>query len=210
MRVFKFFLALALLVGQDSLVATHPQSSPVRIALGDSVVDARRIQPYDNAFVVTIYEDGKAMSPGIWTDQVRVREAAGRTAMVRTQGLAYFDGRYLGSVNAFDRVTAAPISDFQHKRDGKTEVWTFDGAYIKGTLSDKPGGNESLSARCSGIQERVPDRWRFRTLSSHALACRGGRRERNAARCARQERPGYVDRQLATATKAASEGAPFM
>lgn len=110
--------------------------------IGDGFLDARRVGPYDNAFVVTIYKDGKSQTPGIWTDQLRLREIDGKTVAVRTQSLGYFDGRTLHSVNVFDPSTFAPISDTQIKPDGSREQWRFSSGKAEGTLHGADGNVE--------------------------------------------------------------------
>jgi hypothetical protein len=121
-------------------VAADAKSKDSSYGVESGVVDARKISPYDNAFVLTTYKDGKTRSPGIWTDQLRIRDVGGRSAMVRTQAIGYFDGRHLTSVNAFDPVTFAPIQDVQQNPDGSSEKWTFDGKQVTASLTATPDG----------------------------------------------------------------------
>src|SRR6185295_1530834 len=102
------------------------QQPQVRVSLGDGTVDAARLKPYDNALVANQFTaDGRKLVPGIWTDQLRLREIDGRKLWVRTQTLGYFDGRVMSSVNMFDPVTFAPVKNLLVNPDGSREVWTF-------------------------------------------------------------------------------------
>jgi len=112
-----------------------PEAAPLRVVMGDGAIDARRLQPYDNAFVATqLRGDGRAFVAGIWTDQLRLRTINGRQAWVRTQTLGYFDHRFQLHINTFDPVTFAPISDWQHNVGGDTEDWRIDGLAVEGRL----------------------------------------------------------------------------
>lgn len=117
----------------------------VETAASDGVrleaVDASRIVPYENAFVVTIYKDGKSQSPGIWTDQVKITTLDNRRVAVRTQSMGYADGRTLVSVNTFDPSDFEPIADIQVRPDGSRERWSFDKRNATGILTD-PSGKE--------------------------------------------------------------------
>jgi len=58
------------------------------VKIGDGTVSSARLTLYDNAWLVTLtYTDGRALQPGIWTDQL-LRDIDGRKAFVRTQGHA--------------------------------------------------------------------------------------------------------------------------
>ena len=120
-----------------------PRGGPVRV--GDGTVLGSRLQPYDNAFVVTkTYKDGRIDHPGIWTDQLRLREVAGRRMYVRTQGLAYEDGRMLSSINVFDPATLMPLSDRQHNADGSIETWAIEGMRVEGRIRSAPNSREEI------------------------------------------------------------------
>lgn len=143
------FLSVALVAGAVSTaVAGIGDGAPAQsraVKPGDGTIDASRIAPYDNALVVTqIFPDGRKVTPGIWTDQVRLREVGGRKVVVRTQGLSYYDGRNLTSVDLFDPKTFAPVKDIQKNPDGSSETWTFDGTHVEGRLVAKPGAAEEL------------------------------------------------------------------
>lgn len=132
-------LCVALAAGVSS---AQSQDTPAATfaAIGAGTTRLRRLVPYDNAFVVTqLFKDGHVAYPGIWTDQLRWRDVGGRKLFVRTQGLAYYDGRFLSSVNAFDAATFAPVSSIQHNPDGSTEKWTFDGSRATGQLAAARG-----------------------------------------------------------------------
>jgi hypothetical protein len=109
--------------------------------VGDGTVDAARLRPYDNAFIVTLtFADGRVLQPGIWSDQLRLRIVDGRQVFVRTQSIAYFDGRVMSSVNVFDPVTFAPISNIQNRADsresrGSRESWRFREHEVEGHLT---------------------------------------------------------------------------
>jgi hypothetical protein len=125
--------------------ATAAAAQSIAVTPGDGTVDASRIAPYDNAFVSTqLYPDGRIVYPGIWTDQVRLREIKGRKLLVRTQGLAYYDGRSLVSVNVLDPRTFAPVSDTQRNPDGSIEKWTFDGNHAEGHLTGATGAKDAV------------------------------------------------------------------
>ena len=131
-----------LLLATDSAAAETGQVTKP----GDATVAAARLMPYDNAFVIRrTFKDGHVDSPGIWTDHLRVREVGGRMAFVRSQSLTYDDGTSLVSVNVFDAVTLAPISNFQRTSSGRIEKWTIDGTHVEGHLtSGKPGDIEEI------------------------------------------------------------------
>jgi hypothetical protein len=119
---------------QALVPASAAAAAPSRV--GDGIVDASRLRPYDNAFVVTqTVADGRVIEPGIWTDQLRLRTVEGRQVFVRTQGIAYFDGRVMSSVNIFDPITFAPISNVQNIADGSRERWSFRGLVVEGHLT---------------------------------------------------------------------------
>jgi hypothetical protein len=125
--------------------ADAPSDRFIVSTINDGRIDASRIKPYDNAFVVTqLYPDGRINYPGIWTDQVRLREVDGRKLLVRTQSLGYYDGRILSSVNAFDPHTFAPISDIQRNPDGSMEKWAFAGGHVEGHLSASAAAKEEI------------------------------------------------------------------
>jgi hypothetical protein len=102
-------------------------------------LNAGHLRPYENAFVVTVYKDGKSQSPGIWTDRLSFRTVDNRSVAVRTQSMGYFDGRANVSVNVFDRNSFEPISDTQFHPDGSKEHWTFDDKAAIGVLTDSSG-----------------------------------------------------------------------
>jgi hypothetical protein len=114
--------------------------SAVAVSLGDGTMNAARLKPYDNAFVVTqIVENGDRIVPGVWTDQLRLRIVNGRQAWVRTQALGYFDGRVISSANAFDPRTFAPISTLLVHPDGSKESWVFGAKDVEGHIIDVKG-----------------------------------------------------------------------
>jgi hypothetical protein len=120
---------------------------PAQARLGDGTVSAARLRPYDNAFVVTFtFSDGTRMSPGLWTDQLRLRTIDGRQVLVRTQGRNYFDGRHLMSVNTVDPTSFAPISTFVMRDDGSRERWLFIGTHVEAHLTPgAAGATETVS-----------------------------------------------------------------
>ncbi len=132
-----WFVALAASIAQTNEVV--PSEHVVRV--GDGTINGARLLPYDNAFVITrIFKDGHVDQPGIWTDHLRLREVDGRKAFVRSQSLTYEDGTSLVSINVFDPITLAPISDFQRTSTGRVEKWTVNGRHVEGDLaSGKPG-----------------------------------------------------------------------
>ncbi len=120
-------------------------SDPVAVILGDGIVDAARLKPYDNALVASqTTTDGRTLIPGIWTDQLRLRDVNGRKLWVRTQTLGYFDGRVTSSVNMFDPATFAPVSNVLVNPDGSKEVWTFSATGAEGRVTDVTG-HETVS-----------------------------------------------------------------
>ena len=119
-----------------AVLASSAQALAPAASVGDGTVSAARLRPYDNAFVVTMtLADGRVLQPGIWSDQLRLRTVDGRQAFVRTQGLAYFNGMVMTSVNVFDPVTFAPISNIQNNPDGSRERWSFRGLAVEGRLT---------------------------------------------------------------------------
>lgn len=151
MRIGKQFLSilslLFLLGGSHLLFAADTPRPPTAMAkMGDGTVSGSRLTPYDNAWLVTqTFAGGRIVEPGIWTDQLRLREVNGRKVFVRTQGMAYFHGKFISSINVFDPVTMAPISDQQHVADGSTEKWTLNGTHAEGHLVGAiPGAKEEM------------------------------------------------------------------
>jgi len=113
---------------------------PVNVSIGDGIVNAAKLQPYDNALVANqMTVDGRLFVAGIWSDQLRLRDIGGRKAWVRTQTLGYFDGRVMSSANSFDPVTFAPIKNVLVNPDGSKEVWTFSATGAEGRMTDAKG-----------------------------------------------------------------------
>jgi hypothetical protein len=75
---------------------------------------------------------------------------------VRTQGLAFSDGRVRTSVNIFDPVTFAPISNIQNNADGSTERWSFRGLVVEGVLNSG-GQNVRETTRSLTLAEPAYD-----------------------------------------------------
>src|SRR5437763_874329 len=113
MRPRSLMLVGAIIGASAAIEATAlPNAGRVAVALGDGTVDAAKLKPYDNALVASqTTADGRTLIPGIWTDQLRLRDVGGRKLWVRTQTMGYFDGRVMSSVNMFDPVTFAPVSN---------------------------------------------------------------------------------------------------
>jgi hypothetical protein len=147
-RMLVVFSVLILLCCDKAVFAadTSQAPAPALVKLGDGTVSGARLTPYDNAWLVTqTRSDGRIVEPGIWTDQLRLREVDGRKVFVRTQGIAYFRGEFLTSVNVFDPLTMAPIRDIQHAADGSTEKWTLNGTHAEGHLvAATPGAKEEV------------------------------------------------------------------
>jgi hypothetical protein len=130
-------LSLMVLLCNSKLLSAGdtPLATAAIVKMGDGTVSGARLTPYDNAWLVTqTFADGRINEPGIWTDQLRLREVSGRKVFVRTQGMAYYNGKFISSVNVFDPTTMAPISDQQHVADGSTEKWTLNGSHAEGHL----------------------------------------------------------------------------
>lgn len=133
MRQFGIWLMCAALASaaQSSVPGTAEQVAVV----GDGIVNAAKLKPYDTAFAVTYdVANGEKISTGIWTDQLRLRDVDGRKAWVRIQSMATFNGLVLTSVNTFDPVTFAPIGTILKGRDGAREYWTFANTIAKGRI----------------------------------------------------------------------------
>ncbi len=129
---------LAAAILSASAAARAAPAAPVTV--GDGFVDARRLQPYDNAFVATMIKlDGTVRVAGVWSDHLRLTEARGAPALIRMQAMAYETGVVEEHVNTFDRATFAPISDFQRNPDGSAETWSVDGVHVEGKVTPKPG-----------------------------------------------------------------------
>jgi hypothetical protein len=140
-RSVSLSLMVLLCNGKPLSAGDTPLATAAIVKMGDGTVSGTRLTPYDNAWVVTqTFKDGRIKEPGIWTDQLRLRDINGRKAFVRTQSLFYYDGRYISSVNIFDPVTLAPISDQQHNGDGSTEKWTINGNHVEGSLLSATAG----------------------------------------------------------------------
>jgi hypothetical protein len=133
-------LAAACAIFSACIQPAPAAAADISVTVGDGTVDAAKLQPYDNALVANqITVDGRTLVPGIWTDQLRLRDIDGRKAWVRIQTLGYFDGRVMSSVNMFDPATFAPIRNVLVNPDGSREVWTFSSTGAEGQITD-PGG----------------------------------------------------------------------
>lgn len=142
MRLSLLLVSAAIFVGLvfGGLTSAQAEDRPIAVAVGDGIVNAAKLQPYDNALVTTqTTADGHILTPGIWTDQLRLRDIDGRNLWVRTQTLGYFDGRVISSVNIFDPVTFAPIKNLLVNPDGSHEVWTFTPTGAEGQVTDTSG-----------------------------------------------------------------------
>src|SRR5438128_2404923 len=133
-------LLIAALATTLGAAAPPSVSREFKVSLGDGTVNAAKLKPYDNALVANqITADGQLLVPGIWTDQLRLREIKGRKLWVRIQTLGYYDGRVISSVNMFDPVTFAPVGNLLVNPDGSREVWTFTSAGGEGHITDTSG-----------------------------------------------------------------------
>jgi hypothetical protein len=145
-----FWTAFVLFAALSMPVAA--QDGQTVISFGDGTVNAAKLQPYDNAFVANqTTADGQLLVPGVWTDQLRLRDVNGRKLWVRTQTIGYFDGRVMNSVNMFDAATFAPVKNVLVNPDGSKEVWTFTSAGAEGHLTDV-AGHETVST----VPSKVP------------------------------------------------------
>ena len=105
-------------------------SQPVKVAVGDSIVNGTSLQPYKNLWQLSIIGQGGKTYPdvGTWSDQLEFVRADGRDCLQRTQ-IARFkkDGQLLATtttINIFDPRTMAPISRSftKHPEKGGDEI----------------------------------------------------------------------------------------
>src|SRR5256885_11040399 len=135
-RPIAYLLCAALSAPIAAQAAVPAANATATVAVGDGTVDAAKLKPYDNALVASqTTTDGRTLVPGIWTDQLRLRDVEGRQLWVRTQTLGYFDGRVMSSVNIFDPATFAPVSNVLVNPDGSKEVWTFTATGAEGRVT---------------------------------------------------------------------------
>lgn len=128
-----------------ALAAMAYGQDPKLIRAGDGTIDGARLQPYENAWLMTAkYKDGRVVDQGIWSDLLRVRDVDGRKLYVRTQGMTYQRGVSSFTINVFDPATLAPVSSDLHGADGRVIKRTFDGSHMESR--DTPaGGTEHVT-----------------------------------------------------------------
>jgi len=93
------------------------QSAPLKITVGDPIVNGARLQPYQNQWSMTMVKpDGDVVQDaGNWKDELEAVEINGKPALQRTQ-MATFKkrngevGATTRTINIFDRKTLAPLS----------------------------------------------------------------------------------------------------
>ena len=144
--VLAIVLTCAMTFAQTTQTELPPPAGDPTVKVGDGTVSGARLTPYDNAWVVTLSaKDGRTEQPGIWTDQLRLREIDGRKVFVRTQGQVYYRGHVQWSINTFDPITLAPISSEVHQPNGAVEKRKFNGAHVEvRTTGPEPGAKEEL------------------------------------------------------------------
>jgi len=99
--------------------------------------------PYNNAWLFTVRQaDGHTRQQGIWSDHLQFREADGRRALLRVQGMTYVNGASSSVLNMFDPQTMLPISSQTRGPDGKTIKRTFENGRVKSTNIAGPGAAE--------------------------------------------------------------------
>ena len=126
--------------------SVSPQTPPRIITLGDGTISGLRLSPYDNAWRVTqVFPNGHVNEPGIWTDQLRVRDVDGVRRFVRTQGLVYPGGHAQWSVNVLDTATLAPIRSEFHNVDGSVQVVRVNRTHVEThEQAGSPGAAEKI------------------------------------------------------------------
>lgn len=108
------FLASSITAAQDT--------APVKVNVGDSIVNGRMLRPYKNQWAMTMIKpDGTIIQDaGSWKDELAIVMVDGEACLQRTQ-LASFKkttGEIVATtrnVNVFDKETFAPVSRLYEK-----------------------------------------------------------------------------------------------
>jgi hypothetical protein len=101
------------------LISSHAfaqQSGPLKVTVGDPIVNGARLRPYQNQWRMSVVKaDGSVIQDaGNWTDELKVVQIDGKFALQRTQ-LATFKKRTgevaatTRTVNVFECKTLAPL-----------------------------------------------------------------------------------------------------
>jgi len=96
--------------------ASANDTAPVKVTVGDASVNGAKLQPYKNAWGMTVIKPDGTVLPdvGVWEDSLEVVNLNGRECFQRTQVARYKrNGEVVATtttINVFDRKTMAPIS----------------------------------------------------------------------------------------------------
>jgi hypothetical protein len=97
-------------------VSIAQDKGPVRVRVGDSLLNGAALQPYKNQWRVSVTTPQGKQNPdaALWTDKLEYVQVNGRKCLQRTQVATFKqDGQSVGStttVNVFDPKTMAPVS----------------------------------------------------------------------------------------------------
>ncbi len=130
--------------------ASANDTAPVKVTVGDGAVNGAKLQPYKNAWGMSVIKPDGTVLPdvGVWEDLLEVVNLNGRECFQRTQIARYKkNGEVVATtttINVFDRKTMAPISRSFERHGGpagdKRQAITFgkDSMKIETTVAGKP------------------------------------------------------------------------
>src|SRR5713101_7513705 len=100
------------LLALSSALTFGQNSAPLKVIVGDPIVDGAKLRPYQNQWIMTMIKpDGSVVrNAGNWKDELKEVQVEGKTSLQRTQ-LATFKksngevGAATRTVNVFDPST---------------------------------------------------------------------------------------------------------
>src|SRR5262249_17073201 len=102
-----FILSLSLTGARANFTGS---GEPVKVNVGDPIVNGSFIKPYKNMWRLTVeLPDGSARDMGAWSDETEKVQLDGRAVLKRTQ-ISRRPGGAVMMVNIFDPRTMSPIS----------------------------------------------------------------------------------------------------
>jgi hypothetical protein len=147
MRIASVIFTVALLA---SGAVAQPASTAIHV--GDGAIDGRRLQPYDNLWIIRVrFPDGHVEDRGLSSDHVRFQNVGSHRVMTRIEGTTIVrDGDPLprdsasSTFNVFDPATMAPAYGESTSSDGQWRRQTFDGLHVT-TVTHDAHGQETIT-----------------------------------------------------------------
>ena len=105
------------------------EAAPLKVAVGDPIVNGARLQPYENQWSMSMVKpDGTVIADaGNWKDELKAVQIDGKVALQRTQQATFKNRKgevaaTTKTVNVFDARTMAPVSRaFEKHLDGGSD-----------------------------------------------------------------------------------------